>query len=361
MTGTPGKSDEMRRILPQSHPEFFVGVRRPPNPWRTRRMPLTQSLKNFVQSHDRLNSAVMAVYMRTVHPASIKSLAREKGLSAHFADETIDIRRGSTAVRIGRRHAIYVKDVVDNFDFYYGAVASIGLNGLEMVDYSTPRYHDVLGYDRHPIFFPSLAEPLITTEQYLEFAQVGEGAVALDLGAYSGLTSIMIRERCGPAGRVVAVDADGNNLRAIRKNFALYEQLSGRRVDLVEGAVWTHNDGITFSSEGNMGSSATDFVGDRLGAAKKVPSYTLSAIARRFDLPKVDFIKCDVEGAEAVIFDDKAFFERNRPRIIAEVHQVKGVMTTGALSETLAPYGYRCAEVPQPGSDLPLLECVPTA
>jgi FkbM family methyltransferase len=322
-------------------------------------MPFAQSLKTFVQSHDRLNSAVMAVYMRTIHPTSIKGLARDHGLSAHFTDETIEVRRGNKSVRLGRRHAIYAQDVVNNFDFYYGAVASIGFNGLEMVDYSTPRYHEVLGYDRHPIFFPSLAEPLITTEQYLDFARLDEGSVALDLGAYSGLTSIMIRERCGSDGRVVAVDADSNNLRAIRKNFALYAQLSGNRVELVEGAVWTHNDGITFSSEGNMGSSATDFVGDRLGAARKVPSYTLSAIADRFDLSRVDFIKCDVEGAEAVIFDDKPFFERNRPRIIAEVHQVKGRMTTGALSDTLARYGYGCTEVPQPGSDLPLLECVP--
>ena len=90
-----------------------------------------------------------------------------------------------------------------------------------------------------------------------------------------------------------------------------------------------------------------------------MPSYTLSAIAEHFELSKIDFIKCDVEGAEAVIFNDRAFFERNRPRIIAEVHNVRGTMTTGTVADTLSPYGYRCTEVAQPGSDLPLLECVP--
>lgn len=322
-------------------------------------MPFAQSLKNFVQSHDQLNSAAMAVYMRTLHPASIKAAARKHRLSVHFADETIEICSGVKLVRLGRRHAIYVKDIVDNFDFYYSAVAPIEVNGCEMVDYSTPRYHDVLGYDLHPVCFPSLAEPLITTQQYLDFAQLGEGSVALDLGAYSGLTSIMMRERCGQTGRVVAVDADSNNLRAIRKNLALYERISRKRVELLPGAVWTHNDGITFSSEGNMGSSATDFVGNRLGAAKTVPSFTLSAIVDHFGLEKVDFIKCDIEGAEAVAFNDGCFFQRHRPRIIAEVHNVKGTMTTDALSDTLVRHGYRCIAVAQPGSDLPLLECVP--
>src|SRR3546814_6467149 len=70
-----------------------------------------------------------------------------------------------------------------------------------------------------------------------------------------------------------------------------------------------------------MGSSATEFVGDRLGVSVKVPSYTLSTIAKRTGLSKVDFIKCDVEGAEAVIFEDSAFFDRYRPRIVAQVHR----------------------------------------
>src|SRR3546814_13002101 len=77
-----------------------------------------------------------------------------------------------------------------------------------------------------------------------------------------------------------------------------------------------------------MGSSATEFVGDRLGVSVKVPSYTLSTIAKRTGLSKVDFIKCDVEGAEAVILEDSAFFDRYRPRTVAQVHRVGGELTT---------------------------------
>ena len=75
----------------------------------------------------------------------------------------------------------------------------------------------------------------------------------------------------------------------------------------------------------------------------------------------MDFIKCDIEGGEAVIFGDDAFFERFRPRIIVEVHPVKGEMTTAAVIRALDAQGYVTQMVKQDGIDLPLLECRPRA
>lgn len=318
-----------------------------------------EELKGYIQSRRTINSAVMPVYMHTIHPIFIKKLAKSKNLNVKFYDNFIDVIQSKKIVRLNRKHSIYLKDVVDNFDFYHNAVHSISMDGLNIVDYSTPRFHEVIGFDGHPIYFPSLAEPLVTTQQYLDFAQIGANSVALDLGAYSGLTSIMMRDLCGEGGRVVAVDADDNNLIAIRKNISLYERSCGRVIDLVEAAVWSHGNGITFSSEGNMGSSATNIVGERIGASRHVPSITLSQIVTKFNLPKVDFIKCDIEGGEAVIFEDAEFFKNNRPRIIAEVHLIRGKMTTASVEKSLSPFGYSCKEVSQPGSDLPLLECLP--
>jgi hypothetical protein len=123
--------------------------------------------------------------------------------------------------------------------------------------------------------------------------------------------------------------------------------------------VWIHDAGVSFSAEGNLGSSATDGVGDRLGQAELVPSFTLSSIAHRYDLPKVDFIKSDIEGAEGVIFGDSDFFQRFRPRIIVEVHPVDGELTTDKVKADLSKHGYAFELVDQIGSRLPLLRCTP--
>ena len=64
-------------------------------------------------------------------------------------------------------------------------------------------------------------------------------------------------------------------------------------------------------------------------------------------------------SAEAVIFDRSEFFKRFRPRIVIEVHKVEGKLTTGQCQAALGPFGYKFREVPQHGSDLPLLECLP--
>lgn len=320
---------------------------------------MIETFKTLVRSNDTLHRAAMALYMGAFFRASAHSKARRRRLRCDFSDETIDVRRGDQAVRMARNHAIYLFDIIENFDFFYDAVMPERTADGWLVDYSRPRSHHVKGFDLHPIVFPSIAEPVETTRQYLAFAALADGSVAIDLGAYSGLTSIMFRQECGPAGRVIAVEADEGNMHAARRNFEVYESHTGRRIELVEGAVWNHDDGIVFSTEGSMGSSAADIVGNRTGGAKRVASFTLSTLAERCDLDRVDFIKCDIEGGEAMIFDDPRFFARFRPRMIVEAHLVAGRMTIDAVREALGRHRYEVRTIRQDGMDLPLLECRP--
>ena len=110
-----------------------------------------------------------------------------------------------------------------------------------------------------------------------------------------------------------------------------------------------------------MGSSTAEIVGNRVGAASLVPSFTLSDIADRFGLGRIDFIKCDIEGGEKFVFEDAKFFERFRPKIIVEVHPVDGQKTTQvateAVTRALAPHGYKFRMIEQAGESLPLMEC----
>lgn len=322
-------------------------------------MSVRDQVKSALKSHDRLYQTVVGVYGNSIYPWTMSSYARKFGISVRFHDKLIEVAKGNNVIRLAKKHLVYCKDIIDGFDLLWSAVNPVECDDKMIIDYSTPTFHSLRGYDRHPIFLPSFAEPIELANQYLDFANLGDGSVAIDLGAYSGLTSIVFREQCGDSGRVVAVDADRHNIYAIRKNFAQYELQTGRKVELLEGAVWVHDNGIHFASEGAMASSATEIVGDRLNDARLVPSYRLSSIADKFGLTRVDFIKADVEGAEAVLFQDPQFFRRFRPRIIVEVHPVDGKLTTGDVRSALDGHGYECREVPQPGSHLPLLECVP--
>ncbi len=321
---------------------------------------MLNTVKRLVRSNDTLHATALAVYMATLFRSRVRKKAGGAGLSCEFGSDWIDLRKGDRVIRSAARHAIYTFDLIENFDFFFDAVEPVATDGVQLVDYSSTRSHRVRGFDLHEIMFPSIAEPVQTTQQYLEFAALGPGSVAIDLGAYAGLTSILFRRECGADGQVIAVEADRANLAAALTNFARYADASGQRIDMLEGAVWSHNDGISFSSEGSMGSSASDIVGTRIkDSGGLVTSFTLETIADKFRLDRVDFIKCDIEGGEAVIFGDDDFFRRFQPRMIVEVHPVNDEMTTGAVEAALGRHGYRTRLVKQDGFDLPLLECWP--
>lgn len=290
-----------------------------------------------------------------VYYASVK-----KGLYVNKQKMFFDIKdKTGKVIRISRKHNFYLPDIINSFHYYFKAVNPIEIDGIRLIDYSTPRYHEVNGYDLHPIIFPSLSEPISTTQQYLKFAKLKNNSIILDLGAYSGLTSILFDQSIGKNGQVIAVDADKVNIKYIKKNLELYKKITGRNIKLLKGAVWENNEGLMFSNEGNMGSSAASIIGKRTGTITKTPSYTLSAIARKFHLKKIDFIKCDIEGAESVIFKDKKFFEKNRPKIIVETHIINNVSTIQSCIEQLSDYGYKFKKINQKGVSLPLLECLP--
>jgi len=298
----------------------------------------------------------------TLDAASPAAAAR--GMSLHASAHYVDVVHGSRIIRVALRHAHYVYDVVTSFEAYFSAVEPLPQAGMQLVDFSTPRWHDVVGFDLQPICFPSFAEPARTAAEYLTLANLHDGAVVLDLGAYAGLTSIFFDRQVAPAGRVIAVEADTDSIPCLQKNLKLYHQLSGRKIDLLAGAVWRDDHGVEFSVEGNMGAAPTAIAGNQRGQVRQVPSFTLSAIARQFSLPHVDFIKCDIEGAESVIFDDEDFFRHHRPAIVIEPHQVAGQLTTAACRRQLEKLHYTFAAVPQSGVlqygiAVPLLHCIP--
>ncbi len=309
-------------------------------------------IKKHILSVTWISSLIVPLYLRA------KAFARR--INLFFGDNYIQFSKENKAIRISKNHILYGLDIINSFDYYFNAVEPINIENILLVDYSLPKFHNVIGYNKHPIFFPSLAEPLSTTNQYIKFSDLSNGNVALDLGAYSGLTSIIFKELVGSDGVVIAVDADSSNYEAAKLNFKSYFESTGTSINLLFGAVWNHNLGLSFSSEGNMGSSASDLVGDARGHVNLVPSFTLSAIAEKYSLKNVDFIKCDIEGAESVIFDDDAFFSKFHPRIILETHFIDGVDTAIACSLQLSKYGYVCSPIEQDGVTFPLLQCVPS-
>jgi FkbM family methyltransferase len=270
-----------------------------------------------------------------------------------YNNDTIDVYRDNKIVRISKKHEIYAHDIVNHFDEYFLSTVSEDSEDCLLVDFSQPKEHQVVGYDRHAIHFPAFVEGYITVKQYLEFANIREGDTVLDLGAHAGMASIVFKDVVGDTGNVIAVEPDEINLISLEKNIQVYKNSTGRTINLERSAIWNHCSGIGFSCEGNLGSAAQAFVGAR-GDVKFVGSITLSAIVEKFKLDRIDFIKCDVEGTEKVLFQDDEFFTRFKPRIVIEDHWARS-----QFIPHLEKYGYTFNIVSQKNSKFDLVECTP--
>ena len=262
---------------------------------------------------------------------------------------------------------MYITDIIDSFDYYFYAVAFSQRNGKRVVDYSKPAKHKVNGFDLFEVMFSSFAEGGASTRQYIEFAKLCEDSIVFDLGAYSGLTSIQFdmeiaKHNVEAKGRVIAVDADSQNIPIISYNLEKYKHICGRTIEYIYAACSDKDEEVEFSSEGNMGAALVGCVGrKRADRIECVPGITLSSIAKRYNVEKVDFIKCDIEGGELFIFKDKEFFDKFSPRIIFEPHYTRfdsETLTAYVAMEQLSHYGYSCKIVSQGDVTLPLVECI---
>jgi FkbM family methyltransferase len=284
--------------------------------------------------------------------------------SSKYDIDVVDVK-GRRRIRISRSNAVFILDVMDYFEYFFGSAepVRVTLDGytFELIDFSTPRYHDIKGFTDFPVLCPTLTEPLITIKQYEEFARLREGGVVIDLGAYSGLTAICFSKAVGSTGRVIALEPDPESFIAAKKNIERHIKVNKiDNIALMRNAVAQARGTLKFSAEGTLGSAAVSIVGQGRGRTIDVDCVSLADIAHRHELTKVDFIKMDIEGAEEGVLAGAAeFFSRYRPQVIIEPHFVRKVLSSAAVIKILQGYDYDCESIEQYGVNLPLVTASP--
>jgi FkbM family methyltransferase len=314
---------------------------------------LLKKIKKAIRSLIPL-SIILPVYnliIRLIYSTSGIKIIQNKGL--------IRLLKKNREIRIRTSQKLYLEEILSNFDFYFEGVIPGKQGKKEIVDYSKPAWHDIKNFDLMPIYCNSFHESIRTIDKYIEFSEISEGSVVIDLGAYSALTSIIFDQRVGQTGLVIAIEADRENYLTCVKNLSLYEKITKKKIHLVNAAIWRDTNGIMFSSEGSMGSSAVDFVGNDRAENIFVNTVTLMSLVNDFKLERVDFIKCDIEGAESVALNSPDFFNKYKPSIVMELHFIDGVSTEYSCRSFMENFGYICTLKDQEGYPLKLLFCHP--
>ncbi len=125
---------------------------------------------------------------------------------------------------------------------------------------------------------------------------VQPGDIVLDCGANVGVfTSEALK---AGAKLVVAIEPAPENLECLRRNFA--SEIEAGRVIVYAKGVWDKDDFLSLNVD-EHNSAADSFVLRPSGAqatTQKLPVTTIDNLVSELELPRVDFIKMDIEGAE---------------------------------------------------------------
>lgn len=175
-----------------------------------------------------------------------------------------------------------------------------------------------------------------------------EGSTVLDVGAYIGTHTLALARFVGPAGQLIAIEAQPDTFELLTKN--VYANLSAEppfRIQLLN-AVASYEPAqisiptINIERNGNFGSASLLGVlsADPTGRGNfpghaSVPAITVDSL----DLQDCALIKIDVEGAEDVVLRGAALtVERCSPLVYCECNSLAAGLRSMAVLESL---GYK--------------------
>ncbi len=154
-------------------------------------------------------------------------------------------------------------------------------------------------------------------DERLPEAKVRPGQIVIDVGAHAGV--FVYKALRDGAGKVVAIEPDPMNLECLRRNFA--KEIAAGRVILVPEGAWNKPGTMTL----HLGKSSgwNSMVLDRGSSSIEVPVRRIDDMVRELALPRVDYIKIDIEGAERYALEGAMETLKTwRPRLLIDSYHL---------------------------------------
>lgn len=181
---------------------------------------------------------------------------------------------------------------------------------------------------------------------------VRAGDTAIDIGANLGYYARTLSRLVGPGGRLYAVEPVPPILAVLRHNLRRC-----RNVEVLPYALGTEDKQIRMANDsaretGYFG-TGQNFVNETgASAAAEFTAHMRRGSELFGALPRIDFIKCDIEGYEVVVMNElRPLLERHRPTVLIET----GGANRPQIAALFTGLGYRGYTLDR-GREVPLTE-----
>lgn len=137
--------------------------------------------------------------------------------------------------------------------------------------------------------------------------RVREDGVIFDVGANVGYTTAHFAKQF-PRARVIGIEMDADNAALARRNTRCF----GERVQIIQAAVWTSDGEIAYGGETAFGFRVSNVPRSASQRNDKhAAALTLNTLCQQVGVTTIDFMKMDIEGAEAhVLYENNDWLQR---------------------------------------------------
>jgi FkbM family methyltransferase len=152
---------------------------------------------------------------------------------------------------------------------------------------------------------------------------VQPGWTAIDVGANIGYFTLLMAKRVGAQGKVIAFEPLAENFKLLKENI----ELNGHTNIVAENlALMSRTERIELRSAtpGAITWVASVKIDQNSAVeSQSVEAVTLDEYVKNKGIAKVDFLKIDVEGAEASVLEGAAnVLNRDKPILLIEMHEL---------------------------------------
>jgi FkbM family methyltransferase len=139
------------------------------------------------------------------------------------------------------------------------------------------------------------------------------GSVCIDIGANFGYYTLMMSELCGKKGRTISIEPNPE----LCKYLKLSQCIHGWPFEIIEAALSNKKGNtvliIPVAYPGNASITSPHPLLNGETSKIKVRTLTVDEMVQQLNLPEVDVIKIDVEGAEPLVFEGMQHTIANNP------------------------------------------------
>lgn len=150
----------------------------------------------------------------------------------------------------------------------------------------------------------------------------------VDAGAFTGLSSVWFHERF-PGAMIIAIEPEESNFKMLVRNTG-----SNDSIIPVMGAIY--GESITLAISNPSAEKYAFRVAEDSSDGRQISGFTIIELMRKFQLPRIDILKMDIEGAEYSVFtNDPASWLNYVGCLVIELHEYIHPGVTGLVIQAL--------------------------